>query len=413
MPNSASILLTNANIATLDNGIKTDSIITDGAIFIEQGKIKWLGKAIDFPDDYGTKTVQDCQGKWLLPGFIDCHTHLVFAGNRANEFEQRLQGVSYASIAKQGGGILSTVTATRNCDFTTLLALAKKRAVAMLRQGVTSVEIKSGYGLDLVTERRMLEVAQALSEQLPMTIRKTFLGAHALPPEYKGQADQYIKFLCQEVMPALAQDNLIDAVDVFCESIGFNLEQTEQVFDTAAALGLAIKGHTEQLSAMGGSTLAAKKGALSVDHIEYLQAADAAAMQRSGTIATILPGAFYFLRETQRPPIDLLRQHAIPMAIATDYNPGSSPLASLTLMMNMACTFFGLTVEEALQGVTINAAKALGLAASHGSLEQGKQADIVCWDINHPRDLVYEQGVHQPEFIIKNGQTITATNLHA
>lgn len=400
------ILFTNARIAPMKDGIREDSLIHEAALLIEKGKISWMGSTHELPKLPENTNVLNCQGQWLMPGFIDCHTHLVFAGNRANEFEKRLNGVSYKEIAEQGGGILNTVNATRSASAEELLTKGIRRAKAMLKKGVTTIEVKSGYGLDYNTEKRVLEVAKQLAEVLPITISKTYLGAHAVPPEYKEKPEQYVEQICQEIMPKLAEAGLIDAVDVFCENIGFSLAQTEKVLKTAKSLGLAIKGHTEQLSAMGGSELAAKLGALSVDHLEFLQASDVKAMAENGTVATLLPGAFYYLRETKLPPVELLRQHNVPMAIATDFNPGSSPVASLPLMLNMACTLFGLTVEESLQAVTINAAKALGMQNKIGSLEVGKQADIVCWDISHPRDLVYEYGVIEPEWIVQNGQQL-------
>ena len=402
----APVLLVNANIATMQKGISDEDVILNAALLVENGTIQWMGtmdalsEMTDLPKNIEKR---NCHHQWLMPGFIDCHTHLVFAGNRSNEFEKRLNGVSYKEIAEQGGGILNTVNATRAASEALLFELGMRRAKAMLRNGVTTIEMKSGYGLDYETERRVLKVAKRLGKALPINVSTTYLGAHAVPPEYKGKADDYVEKICTEIMPKLAEENLIDTVDVFCENIGFTLEQTRKVFETAQSLGLAIKGHTEQLSAMGGSELAANMGALSVDHLEYLQESDVKAMAQNGTVATLLPGAFYYLKETKLPPIDLLRQHHVPMAIATDFNPGSSPVASLPLMLNMACTLFGLTVEESLQGVTTHAAKALGLASQIGSLEVGKLADIVCWDISHPRDLVYEYGVIQPEWIMKNG----------
>ena len=402
----APVLLVNANIATMQKGISDEDVILNAALLVENGTIQWMGtmdalsEMTDLPKNIEKR---NCHHQWLMPGFIDCHTHLVFAGNRSNEFEKRLNGVSYKEIAEQGGGILNTVNATRAASEALLFELGMRRAKAMLRNGVTTIEMKSGYGLDYKTERRVLKVAKRLGKALPINVSTTYLGAHAVPPEYKGKADDYVEKICTEIMPKLAEENLIDTVDVFCENIGFTLEQTRKVFETAQSLGLAIKGHTEQLSAMGGSELAANMGALSVDHLEYLQESDVKAMAQNGTVATLLPGAFYYLKETKLPPIDLLRQHHVPMAIATDFNPGSSPVASLPLMLNMACTLFGLTVEESLQGVTTHAAKALGLASQIGSLEVGKLADIVCWDISHPRDLVYEYGVIQPEWIMKNG----------
>ncbi|MCY7294674.1 imidazolonepropionase [Alteromonas sp. a30] len=393
----------------MKNGISDNSVFRHAALLIEGGKIIWVGsmKELSQYSVFPENLIQyDCQGKWLMPGFIDCHTHLVFAGNRSNEFEKRLNGVSYQEIAEQGGGILNTVNATRAASEEDLYQLAIRRAKAMLNNGVTTIEIKSGYGLDHETEKRVLKVAKRIEASLPINISKTYLGAHAIPPEFKGNADAYVNKICDEIMPDLADANFIDAVDVFCENIGFTLAQTEKIFRRAKSLGLAIKGHTEQLSAMGGSELAANMGAMSVDHLEYLQASDVKAMAKNDTVATLLPGAFYYLKETKLPPINLLREHQVPMAIATDFNPGSSPIASLPLILNMACTLFGLTVEEALQGATLNAAKALGMQNQVGTLEAGKLADIVCWDISHPRDLVYEFGVITPSWIMKKGDRV-------
>ncbi len=398
--NTDELVLSNVNIAPMQNGIAAQDNIQDGALAIGGGVIQWLGQAAQLPSHFNGLPVHDCAGQWLLPGFIDCHTHLVFAGSRAHEFEMRLQGKSYEEIAQAGGGIVSTVAATRAASKAELLSAAIKRARAMLQQGVTVLEIKSGYGLDLASEIKMLEVAREVGKQLPIDVKTTFLGAHAVPPEFKGQAGAYINYLCQEVLPAVHHAGLADAVDVFCESIGFDLAQSRQILDTACELGLPVKAHVEQLNNLGGSEMAASLGALSVDHIEYLDETGVAAIASAGTVATLLPGAFYFLRETQKPPIDLLRKYKVPMAIATDFNPGSSPLASLPLMLNMACTFFGLTPEEVLLGVTKNAAKALGVEDSLGTLAPGKQAKMVLWDICHPRDLCYEFGIHQPSLIV-------------
>lgn len=403
------LLLINANIAPMQKGISDEDVILNAALLIENGTIHWMGtmdELSQLPALPENVEKRDCQHQWLMPGFIDCHTHLVFAGNRSNEFEKRLNGVSYKEIAEQGGGILNTVNATRAASEDELFALGLRRAKAMLKNGVTTIEMKSGYGLDYDTERRVLRVARRLGEVLPINVSTTYLGAHAVPPEYKGQSDEYVDKICTDIMPKLAKENLVDTVDVFCENIGFTLEQTRKVFETAKSLGLAIKGHTEQLSAMGGSELAANMGALSVDHLEFLQESDVKAMAKNGTVATLLPGAFYYLKETKLPPIELLRQHKVPMAIATDFNPGSSPVASLPLMLNMACTLFGLTVEESLLGATLHAATALGMQNNVGTLAEGKLADIVCWDISHPRDLVYEYGVIAPEWILKKGSEV-------
>lgn len=333
----------------------------------------------------------DCQHHLLTPGFIDCHTHLIYAGNRANEFERRLLGESYAAIAKSGGGILSTVQATRRASFDALYDGARERLVQMMREGVIAVEIKSGYGLDLETELKMLKVARQLHHDLDIHIEATFLGAHACPPEYKGKTDAYIDFLCREVLPRVKDENLASAVDVFCESIGFNLAQTEKVFECALSLGLNIKCHAEQLTNMGGTSLAAKKQALSSDHLEYVDEDAVALMAKHGTVAVILPGAFYYLNETKKPPVQLFRDHGVGMALATDCNPGSSPTTSLQLMMNMACVLFGMTVSEVFSGVTEYAAKALNLR-NIGSITDGMQANLLLWPISTPRDLCYSFG---------------------
>ncbi|WP_442885625.1 imidazolonepropionase [Amaricoccus sp.] len=328
----------------------------------------------------------------MTPGLIDCHTHVVYGGNRAAEFEARLEGADYKEIARRGGGILSTVRQTRAASEEELFAAALPRLRALMAEGVTTIEIKSGYGLDLETELKLLRVARRVAEELPIRVSPTLLGAHALPPEYAGRSDDYIALVCEEMIPAAAEARLADAVDVFCESIAFSVAQCERVFEAAARHGLAIKGHTEQLSNLGGSAMAARHGALSVDHIEYLDEAGVAAMAASGTVATLLPGAFYFLRETQRPPIALLRQYGVPMAVATDVNPGTSPLSSILLMMNMACTLFQLTPTEALRGITANAARALGLGERLGTIAPGMQADLCLWDVEQPAELAYAFG---------------------
>lgn len=329
------------------------------------------------------------QGGVMTPGLIDCHTHLVFGGNRAGEFEQRLEGASYAEIAARGGGIISTVKATREADEESLFLSAAQRLKGLMADGVTTVEIKSGYGLTTVDEIKMLRVARRLGREFPIRVVTTFLGAHALPPEYKDRPDDYIDLVCNDMLPTIARQQLADAVDVFCEGIAFNVEQCERVFQTAQSLGLPVKGHVEQLSHQGGAQLAARYRALSVDHIEWLTEDDVTAIAESGTVATLLPGAFYTLRDTQLPPIAALRQARVPMALATDGNPGSSPVFQLTLMLNMACTLFRLTPTEALQGVTAHAAQALGLQQRIGRIEEGKQADFCLWDIEQPTELAY------------------------
>jgi imidazolonepropionase len=390
----------NCHVASMANG--TYSIIEDAAIVTEGAHIAWIGPHAELPDQGDIKTV-DLKGAWVTPGLIDCHTHTVFGGNRSGEFEQRLQGVSYAEIAAAGGGIASTVRATRAASEEALFASAKRRLQQLLKDGVTTVEIKSGYGLDLASERKMLRVARQLGEQLPVTVRNTCLAAHALPPEYKDRADDYIAHICSEMLPALAAENLVDAVDAFCEYLAFSTEQVEQVFITAGQLGLPVKLHAEQLSSLHGSSLAARYQALSADHLEFMTEEDAIAMAASGTVAVLLPGAFYFLRETQLPPMDALRKHGVKIAIATDLNPGTSPGLSLRLMLNMACTLFRMTPEEALAGATIHAAKALGMADTHGSLEAGKVADFVAWNIERPADLAYWLGGDLEKRVVRHG----------
>ncbi|MDF1655799.1 MAG: imidazolonepropionase [Coxiellaceae bacterium] len=382
----------NANLVTCIN--ENDyGIIENGAMTVEDNKIKWLGATADLPGQY-QKNI-DLEGRWLTPTLIDCHTHCVYAGNRAQEFEKRLTGVSYEDIAKQGGGIVSTVKATRAASEDDLLAASIPRVQHLIDEGVGVVEIKSGYGLDLDTELKMLRVARKIGEQLPITVRTTFLGAHALPAEYTDK-QAYIDYVCDTVMPAVAEQQLADHVDVFCESIGFDLSQSQQVLQAAHTHNLAIKMHAEQLNNLGGSALAAEYGALSCDHLEYLDEAGVKALAKAGTVATLLPGAFYFLKEAKKPPVDLLRQHKVPMAIATDCNPGSSPTTSLLLMMNMACTLFGMTPLEALLGVTRNAARALGLDHNLGQLAIDKTADFVAWDIAHPAELSYRLANNPP-----------------
>ncbi|MDO6487343.1 imidazolonepropionase [Colwellia sp. 6_MG-2023] len=381
--------------------------ILDGALAISHGKIVWLGKADDLPH-YNKNDVKviDGQGQWLTPGLIDCHTHLVYGGNRANEFEMRLQGKSYQEIAEAGGGIISTVKATRAATEAELLASALPRLTALHQQGVTTVEIKSGYGLDLINEVKMLKVAGQLEKTLPITVKRTFLGAHALPAEYKDNADGYIDLVCDEMLPIIAEQKLADSVDVFCESIGFNLAQTEKVFNAAKKHGLSIKAHAEQLSDLGGTELAAKYNALSTDHVEFLSEQGIKAMSAANMTAVLLPGAFYFLRETQLPPIELLRKHGVAMAVATDVNPGTSPLCSILLMLNMACTLFRLTPSEALAGVTCNAAKALGLSTTKGKLAIGFDADLALWNITQPAELCYQFGVNPLSALVQNGDKV-------
>jgi imidazolonepropionase len=394
----------NCHAATMVGG--RYSIIEDAAIVTLGDTIDWIGPRAEVLAMAGEEVV-DLGGAWVTPGLVDCHTHTVFGGNRSGEFEQRLQGVSYAEIAAAGGGIASTVRATRAATEEELYASARQRLDALRRDGVTTVEIKSGYGLDLANEAKMLRVARRLGQELPVTVRATCLAAHALPPEYKDRSDEYIAHICDEMLPALAAEGLVDAVDAFCEYLAFSPAQVERVFIKAKTLGLPVKLHAEQLSSLAGSSLAARYQALSADHLEFMTEADAIAMAASGTVAVLLPGAFYFLRETQLPPMDALRKHGVAIAIATDLNPGTSPGLSLRLMLNMACTLFRMTPEEALAGATLHAAKALGLDASHGSLEKGKVADFVAWNIDRPADLAYWLGGDLGKRVVRHGLEVT------
>jgi len=382
------------------------SAIEDAAIVSNAGLIEWIGPRADLPELEIARTV-DLNGAWVTPGLIDCHTHAVFGGNRSGEFEQRLQGVSYAEIAAQGGGIASTVRATRASSEDELFASARQRVQALMRDGVTTIEIKSGYGLDLANERKMLRVARRLADELPLAVRATCLAAHALPPEYAGRPDDYIAHICDEMLPALADEGLVDAVDAFCEHLAFSPAQVERLFIKARELGLPVKLHAEQLSSLHGSSLAARYQALSADHLEFMTEEDAIAMAEAGTVAVLLPGAFYFLRETQLPPMEVLRRHRVKIALASDLNPGTSPGLSLRLMLNMGCTLFRMTPEEALAGVTVHAATALGLGDSHGSLEAGKVADFVAWHIERPADLAYWLGGDLPKRVVRKGHEIS------
>ena len=401
-------LLVNTTLATLVGEDRPWGVVEDAMLAIDGGRILYAGSARDAPDLAAAEVV-DCHGQWATPALIDCHTHLVYAGNRAREFEQRLQGVSYEAIARSGGGILSTVAETRAASEDALFEQARSRLARLLEEGVTTVEIKSGYGLELDTELRMLRVARRLEEALPVTVRTTFLGAHALPEEFKERgADAYIDHVCRDILPKVAMLGLADAVDVFCEGVGFQPAQCEQVFRTAADLGLPIKAHAEQFSNLQGARLAAQHGALSVDHLEYLQASDVAALAAAGTVAVLLPGAFYFLGEIRKPPVEALREQGVPMAVATDLNPGSSPIASLLLAMNQASILFGLTPEESLRGATRNAALALGLEST-GLLQAGRDADIALWDIQHPAQLVCEVNQHHPTRVWQGGRCVRST----
>ena len=408
IPGKIDYLWLNVHLATM-TAADPYGTIKDGAIGIHGDKIAWIGKRTDLPADLksGVAEVVDGQNGWITPGLVDCHTHLVHAGSRAREFELRLQGATYEEIARQGGGIRSTVAATRKADEKSLFEQSASRLMALMQEGVTTIEIKSGYGLDLETELRMLRVARQLGEKYPVTIVPTYLGAHALPPEFERRSDDYIDLVCQTVMPQIAARKLAVAVDAFCENIGFTPEQTERVFKTAKKLGLAVKLHAEQLSDLQGAVLAARYGALSADHLEHVSEEGVKAMAASGTIAVLLPGAFYFLRETRLPPIDLLRRHKVPIALSTDCNPGSSPTTSLLLMLNMACTLFKMTPEEALAGITRNGARALGLEERIGTLEAGKDADFVLWDIAEPAELAYRMGFNPLNQVVRHGKLIS------
>jgi len=384
------MLLTNAHIATLQTN-DSFGLISDGVIALEGEQIAWVGATSDLPVTYQHQPTLNLNGMLVTPALIDCHTHVVFGGNRAAEFEQRLNGASYEEVAKAGGGIVSTVTATRTATEGALLEDALRRVDAMIAEGVTAIEVKSGYGLDRVTELKMLRVARQIAKVRPIEVRTSFLGAHAVPLEYAGRPDAYIDEVCIPTLRAAHAEGLVDAVDGFCEGIAFNTAQITRVFEVAVELGLPVKLHAEQLSNIGGTQLAAKFAALSADHVEYATDADAAALAKSGTAAVILPGAFYTLRETQAPPVQSFRDHGVPMALATDCNPGSSPLASPLLTMNMACTLFRLTPLEALLGMTAHAAAALGLHA-RGRIVAGAQADLNIWDAAHPAELSYRIG---------------------
>jgi imidazolonepropionase len=381
--------------------------VARGALLVEGERLAWVGNEADLPAGLQVDAEHDLAGALVTPGLVDCHTHLVYAGQRASEFEQRLNGASYEQIAQAGGGIRSTVAATRAADEPTLLALAAKRARALIAEGVTTLEIKSGYGLAQHHEARCLRVARRLGADLPLTVKTTYLAAHAVPPEFAGRADAYVAAVC-DWLPELHAEGLVDAVDAFCDTIGFTPTQTRRVFDAARALGLPVKLHAEQLSDQNGAALAADYAALSCDHLEWLSAAGVRAMAASGTVAVLLPGAFYFLRETRLPPVQALRDAQVLMAIATDHNPGSSPGLSLLLMLNMACTLFNLTPEEALRGVTVHGARALGLN-DRGRLAPGQRADLAVWALDHPNELAYWFGQNPCQRVIWGGVDRSAT----
>jgi imidazolonepropionase len=396
-------LWTNARVATLAGG--RYAAISPGAIAASAGRIAWIGPvaALAGAPEKLAREVHDLGGRWVTPGLVDCHTHLVYAGDRAREFELRLQGATYEEIARAGGGIVSTVAATRDASEQALFDASSRRLGRLLAEGVTTIEIKSGYGLRTDAELKALRVARCLGESAPVTVRTTFLGAHAVPPELKGRSDDYVALVCDEMLPAAAAAGLADAVDAFCEGIAFSPEQTSRVFERAKSLGLPVKLHADQLSDLGGAALAARFGALSADHLEYTSEAGVRAMAQAGTVAVLLPGAFYFLRETKLPPVQALRDAGVPIAISTDCNPGSSPLTSILLTMNMACTLFRLTPEQALAGVTCHAARALGLADTHGTLEVGKVCDLAIWDVAEPAGLAYAMGANPCVGVVKAG----------
>jgi imidazolonepropionase len=397
-------LLTNCNIATMDPEVPgAFGTIEDGAIGIQDGRIVRVGRRIDLAG-YRAHRVDPLGGAWVTPGLIDCHTHLVFGGNRAGEFEQRLNGASYEEIARSGGGIISSVKATRLASLDELIAQARPRLHALMRGGVTTVEIKSGYGLDILSETKMLEAAKAMGESEAVRVVPTLLALHALPPEYRDARDEYVEMVIEEMIPAIAEAGLAGAVDAFCEGIGFTPDEVRSVFQTAESHGLRVKLHAEQLSNLSGAALAAEFGALSADHLEHADEAGVEAMARAGMVAVLLPGAFYALSETRKPPVELLRRHGVPMAVATDLNPGTSPVLSATLILNMACTLFRLTPEEALAGMTVHAARALGLEREVGTVTPGKAADLCVWRISRPAELCYWVGHPGPERRIVAGE---------
>lgn len=397
-------LLTDCHIATMDPAIPgAFGAIEDGAIGIQDGRIVRVGRRIDLAG-YRANKIEPLGGAWLTPGLIDCHTHLVFGGNRAGEFEQRLSGANYEDIARAGGGIVASVKATRLASLEQLIAQARPRLHALMKGGVTTVEIKSGYGLDLPSELKLLQAARALGQSEPVRVVPTLLALHALPPEHEESREDYVRLAVDEMIPAAAEAGLAQAVDAYCEGIGFTPAEVRELFEAAKAHGLRVKLHAEQLSNLHGAALAADFGALSADHLEHADEVGVEAMARAGMVAVLLPGAFYALRETRRPPVELLRRHGVPMAVATDCNPGTSPVLSPTLMLSMACMLFGLTPEEALAGMTVNAAKALGLEKEVGTVSTGKAADLCVWRVSRPAELAYWIGLPGPERRIVAGE---------
>ena len=399
------LLLTNARIATMQENNVAYGVIETGALGIADGKIAWVGPESELPSGINCKTLS-LKGRWLTPALIDCHTHVVFGGNRAREFEQRLEGVSYEEIAKAGGGILSTVKATRAASPDELVNSAAVRLHTLAREGVATVEIKSGYGLDLENELKIMRVARSLAGSSGISISTSFLGAHAVPPEFEGRADQYIDMLCEEALPQAAEEGLVDAVDAYCENIAFSTDQIARLFEAAQSLNLPVKLHADQLSDSGGAELAASFHALSADHLEYTSTEGVTALADAGSVAVLLPGAYLTLRETQLPPVDLFREKKVPLAVATDCNPGTSPVCSLRSAMNLATSLFRLTPEECLAGVTREAARALGLEHDRGTLATGKRADVAVWNIGHPRELSYWLGLNELSDLFIEGREI-------
>ncbi len=401
-------LFINCRLATMAPGGAAYGAIEEAAIAVQDGRIAWVGTMRELPavKAQQARATHDLRGRWLTPGLIDCHTHLVYGGNRAHEFELRLGGATYEEIARAGGGIRSTVAATRAATEQALIESALPRLDALQAEGVTTVEIKSGYGLNTETEAKTLRAARALAGRRRVNVRTTFLGAHTVPAEFDGRADAYIDLVVSEMLPVVAKEGLADAVDAFCEKIAFSPEQTARVFDAAAGHGLPVKLHADQLSDLGGAALAARYKALSADHLEYTSDAGVAAMAKAGTVAVLLPGAFYFLRETKLPPLAQFRAAGVPIAIATDSNPGSAPVTSILLMLNMACTLFRMTPEEALAGVTRHAATALGMAETHGTLAVGKAADFAIWNIERPAELCYRIGFNPCAGVVRGGEAV-------
>ena len=399
------LMLTNARIATMQDNDVAYGVIDSAALGIAEGKIAWIGPESELPEGINCKTLS-LNGRWLTPALIDCHTHLVFGGDRAEEFEQRLSGVTYEEIAKAGGGILSTVNATRDASQDELAKAAAVRLHSLSREGVSTIEIKSGYGLDINNEIKMLRVARSLAGMSGISVSTSFLGAHTVPPEFKGKADAYIEMLCNEALPQAADAGLVDAVDAYCENIAFSTDQVARLFETAESLRLPVRLHADQLSDSGGAELAASYHALSADHLEYTSSNGVQALAAAGSVAVLLPGAFLTLGETQRPPVESLRESNVPIAVATDCNPGTSPVCSLRAAMSLATSLFKLTPEECLAGVTREAARALGLLHDRGTLETGKRADIAVWNIGHPRELTYWLGLNELSDLFIDGREI-------